>query len=84
MKDKTVYILLEEHEDKWGLRETNIRGIYTCMTKAKKALVKARKEDWTGLFEENGFDCKTDTFSKSEYIDGSGFVSLYIEAREVV
>ena len=84
MKKNEVYILLEEFEDRWAIRETNILGVYTCMTKAKKALRKARKEDSTGLFKENGFEYKDDTHSKSEYVDGNGFVNLYIAVREVI
>lgn len=83
MKKNTVYILLQTHEDEWGFRETDVLGVYTCMTKAKNALKKIRKEDFTGLFKENGFEYKEDTCSKSEYVDGRGFVSLYIVVEEV-
>ena len=84
MKNKKVYILLQEHEDSDLLRETDVLGVYTCMTKAKTALRKARVRDSTGLFEENGFDYKGDTCSRSKYIECVGYVGLYILEKEVI
>ena len=80
---KKVYILLQEYEDSNLLRETTIIGAYTCMTKAKNELKRIRKEDSTGLFKENGFEYKSDTCSRSQYVDEVGFIGLYIEEKEV-
>ena len=81
---KKVFILVQEHEDKYCIRELDILGVYTCMTKAKKALKKARKEDDTGLFKKNGFSYKEDTYSASEYIFEVGYIGLYIVEKEVM